>query len=49
MNPWFVRSHAFHGGTGAGVFASNAYYGSVNTYDSFRELTKTTQIPVIKI
>lgn len=35
-NPWFKRGHAFHGGTGAGVFAFNHNAGNANTNNGFR-------------
>ena len=49
LNLWFRRGSGSSRDTGAGVFAFDPSQGSEDTHYSFRELTKTTQIPVIKI
>ena len=41
-NPWFARGGDFSQGTNTGVFALGRDRGSVGTWISFRELTKTT-------
>ena len=36
MQPWVLRGHAFHGGTGSGVFAFAFTAGSVGVSGGFR-------------